>query len=214
MAVRIGDDITGMRFGHLVALRRDGDKAWLCECDCGERKSCKTVSLVNGYDRACGKCGARRAKRRMFTEEEVAMISDMWAKGERVDAIADALGTTNATVYRYATRHRSVLPSRRAGIPEDKGDAISRMWLDDMPSEDIARAVGLDEAVVRRYAASHRDKCPRRIIMLTEEEIEGIVRMGSEGAPFRTIAQYYGVSVATVRRYVRKRDGEKIGGKQ
>lgn len=54
-------DLTGMRFGKLLVLRRDpgrkdgGNYFWICECDCGNRKSIRGTSLVmkNGT-RSCG----------------------------------------------------------------------------------------------------------------------------------------------------------------
>lgn len=55
-------DLTGQRFGKLFVLRRDpGRKGyWICECDCGNRKSIRGTSLVmkNGT-RSCG-CDQRK----------------------------------------------------------------------------------------------------------------------------------------------------------
>jgi hypothetical protein len=48
--------IGGQRFGRLVAERRDeadGHK-WICLCDCGERISVLTSSLIKGGTRSCG----------------------------------------------------------------------------------------------------------------------------------------------------------------
>lgn len=59
-------DLTGQRFGKLVVLCRDdenkhgGNHYWICECDCGNRKSIRGSSLVceNGT-RSCG-CDQRK----------------------------------------------------------------------------------------------------------------------------------------------------------
>lgn len=59
-------DLTGQRFGKLLVLRRDparkdgGNYYWICECDCGKRKSIRGTSLVkeNGT-RSCG-CDQRK----------------------------------------------------------------------------------------------------------------------------------------------------------
>ena len=52
-------DITGMRFGRLTVLKRDGymrDRhvAWLCQCDCGNIIRVGTNSLTSGNTKSCG----------------------------------------------------------------------------------------------------------------------------------------------------------------
>lgn len=52
-------DLTGRRFGRLVALERAGSapdrKAlWRCRCDCGNEKTVRTTYLTSGDTRSCG----------------------------------------------------------------------------------------------------------------------------------------------------------------
>ena len=51
-------DITGQRFGKLVALSkapsRSGKTYWLCQCDCGNQKEIQTSHLTNGQTISCG----------------------------------------------------------------------------------------------------------------------------------------------------------------
>jgi len=50
-------DITGERFGRLVALtsvKRNGVVRWLCACDCGRTTSATTGMLRMGRHRSCG----------------------------------------------------------------------------------------------------------------------------------------------------------------
>ena len=51
-------DITGKRFGNLVAIKRVGIKnnsaTWLCKCDCGNEKVIREGSLQQGLTRSCG----------------------------------------------------------------------------------------------------------------------------------------------------------------
>lgn len=58
-------NITGQRFGRLVALasqgRANGHVLWLCRCDCGADVVVKGSSLSNGTTRSCG-CLARELK--------------------------------------------------------------------------------------------------------------------------------------------------------
>jgi hypothetical protein len=52
-------DLTGHRFGRLVALRESGrDKfgrlKWLCKCDCGAETECQSGNLRFGITKSCG----------------------------------------------------------------------------------------------------------------------------------------------------------------
>jgi len=54
-------DITGQRFGRLVALRREvrgkGHRKrgyWLCQCDCGNQKWILVSNLTRGLTESCG----------------------------------------------------------------------------------------------------------------------------------------------------------------
>ena len=54
-------DLTGKRFGKLVAIRRfDTERKnvyWLCRCDCGNEKAVAGQDLRRGLTRTCGTCG-------------------------------------------------------------------------------------------------------------------------------------------------------------
>jgi hypothetical protein len=51
-------DITGMRFGRLVAIRPDksikGRWFWICQCDCGKIHSIVSNALRSNLTRSCG----------------------------------------------------------------------------------------------------------------------------------------------------------------
>ena len=51
-------DITGQRFGKLIALSKapshSGKTYWLCQCDCGNQKEIQTSHLVGGKISSCG----------------------------------------------------------------------------------------------------------------------------------------------------------------
>lgn len=57
---RLGRDITGKRFGKLVAMyvsdvhRLSGEKFWRCQCDCGAYTTVRLGSLTSGDSRSCG----------------------------------------------------------------------------------------------------------------------------------------------------------------
>ena len=51
-------DITGKRFGKLVALSKSNNKNnlkyWKCQCDCGNVIDVKLTSLIRGVTKSCG----------------------------------------------------------------------------------------------------------------------------------------------------------------
>lgn len=57
------DDLTGLRFGRLIVIKRDDDKItskgkrcpqWLCKCNCGNMSIAMDNSLRAGYKKSCG----------------------------------------------------------------------------------------------------------------------------------------------------------------
>jgi hypothetical protein len=67
-------DLTGRRFSHLVAVKRDpvntmhGRARWFCECDCGGSITVSSNCLLKGHTKSCGclqpKVAARGARAR------------------------------------------------------------------------------------------------------------------------------------------------------
>lgn len=62
-------DLTGQRFGKLVAIRKDmeasctrGNTYWLCVCDCGKYRSIKYSHLLSGNSKSCGCMKMRKKK--------------------------------------------------------------------------------------------------------------------------------------------------------
>lgn len=58
----VGVDLTGRRFGKLVALHQTGEtspagRMWFCQCDCGGTIEAPRGQLVSGYRRSCGCLG-------------------------------------------------------------------------------------------------------------------------------------------------------------
>lgn len=58
MASTIPMDITGERYGNLVALERVGKRGslslWLCRCDCGNTVTVALPNLRGGHSKSCG----------------------------------------------------------------------------------------------------------------------------------------------------------------
>ena len=48
-------DLTGQTFGRLTVVQRAvGQKGWVCECSCGNRKAIRTDKLTSGKQKSCG----------------------------------------------------------------------------------------------------------------------------------------------------------------
>lgn len=47
-------DLTGQRFGRLVAKERRDDGKWVCVCDCGKETVVFRGALRSGHTRSCG----------------------------------------------------------------------------------------------------------------------------------------------------------------
>lgn len=57
-------DLTGVRFGKLIAIRKGLGKKWLCACDCGKEKEIDQGNLRSGASKTCG-CGQVNNKPQM-----------------------------------------------------------------------------------------------------------------------------------------------------
>jgi hypothetical protein len=62
-------DLTGQRFGRLVALHATDKRVarsvvWHCRCDCGREVDIATTNLTSGHTRSCGCLGRERSSQR------------------------------------------------------------------------------------------------------------------------------------------------------
>jgi hypothetical protein len=68
---RTGQDLTGVRFGRLVALEKLAEKGhptrWLCRCDCGETANPTGSQLLGGRVHSCGCIKAENNRTRLET---------------------------------------------------------------------------------------------------------------------------------------------------
>lgn len=74
--MRTYEDLTGMRFGHLVVLRAGfgyvspsghRQRRWLCQCDCGKTTLAMTSNLIGGKHQSCGDCRKTALKGALYT---------------------------------------------------------------------------------------------------------------------------------------------------
>lgn len=66
------NDITGHRFGKLVAMTRTADRGgrtmWLCRCDCGNEIITRADGLKSGHTQSCG-CERAASLKRAITKD-------------------------------------------------------------------------------------------------------------------------------------------------
>ena len=67
------NDLTGKRFGKLVALKvseikKDSNQWWLCQCDCGNTVTVRSVCLIRGDTTSCGCYQKERAGAYLFKD--------------------------------------------------------------------------------------------------------------------------------------------------
>lgn len=76
-------DITGRRFGNLIAVKLSGEKSgsarlWLCKCDCGEEAKVSTSKLISGNTKSCGCLNRKYDKMRVskMKQSNVDLLED------------------------------------------------------------------------------------------------------------------------------------------
>lgn len=88
-------DLTGRRFGRLLAVEAYGGKAWKCLCDCGNEKITATVNLVHEKTKSCGCLSAcNDARKSEVMRERNRVQHSGWPQKVRMDAggVCDACG--------------------------------------------------------------------------------------------------------------------------
>lgn len=67
-------DLTGLKFGRLTVLRRDGlavngNALWFCQCECGNVCTINSYNLRRGVTKSCG-CLARELSRKRLIKQK------------------------------------------------------------------------------------------------------------------------------------------------
>lgn len=79
-------DLTGQRFGHLVALSREGYRSgqslWLCRCDCGKTATVSMSNLRSGHTTSCG-CALKAVQQDPAARVTAQALSPLTRPGEQ-----------------------------------------------------------------------------------------------------------------------------------
>ena len=80
-------DLTGKKFGRLTVVEKAnniGKKvAWLCLCDCGNKKVVSSTCLVSGHTKSCG-CIRTELSRERVTTHGLSKTSELYAEWARL----------------------------------------------------------------------------------------------------------------------------------
>lgn len=111
-------DITGQRFGRLLAVARDKDSAghtkWLFDCDCGSRVSIYLDAVRRGDSTSCGCLRAERTRARSLTH------------GHRVDRKA----TRTWKSYQHAKSRCFNANDEKHPVYGGRGITMCQRWVD------------------------------------------------------------------------------------
>lgn len=100
-------DLTGQKFGKLVALKkaesRNGHTYWLCQCDCGNTKEIQTAHLTSGATTSCGCEGTGLFKKQeprkcLICGQE--FVPNTWTRRYCFDCVPSGLGPTLTLRYK------------------------------------------------------------------------------------------------------------------
>lgn len=97
-------DLTGMRFGRLTVIKRNGHyvspnrkqshSLWLCVCDCGKQTMVRGGQLRNGKTRSCG-CLHREKFKRITHNETKTPLYTIWR------AMRERCNNPNSISYKW-----------------------------------------------------------------------------------------------------------------
>lgn len=85
-------NLTGKRFGKLVALEYFGNGHWMTQCDCGTKKAVKTSHLISGNTKSCG---CLKTGRKVVHGKSHTKIHKIWT------SILTRCHNPNSTRYSY-----------------------------------------------------------------------------------------------------------------
>lgn len=96
-----GKDISGRRYGKLVAIKptgetKNGRKIWLCQCDCGNTKTTTVTMLNSGKTSSCGCYKIEKARANSTTHNKRnTRLYTIWSH------MKDRCYNPNSKIYRF-----------------------------------------------------------------------------------------------------------------
>lgn len=161
---RVPVDLSGKRFGMLVALQRRGNKgasaAWLCKCDCGEQKIISGSNLRSGLTNSCGCREGLGVPPRELTNQrfgKLVVLSLVSVKPPIWRCKCDCGNTVTLRSSYLLGSKQDCGCSYRGGVPQQIGGRAAALKLRKRPFEAL-------------YNSLHRRADNKRLEVLTYEE--------------------------------------------
>lgn len=169
-------DITGKRFGKLIAIKplKKGKRGfiWLCKCECGNYKEVSIVSLTQGWRTSCGcllggpKGQNLKGKRfgRLFVVESLGRRNLIKNKSRKTEPIWSCLCDCGKTTIK--STHALLHGTKSCGcLQREAGSKNGKKKIK-------------PETFLRRFFRRYRDSAKRRdlIFDLSLSEFEGLVK--------------------------------------
>lgn len=94
-------DLTGQRFGRLVAVKDAGyakhhSRVWECKCDCGNTTSVKAENLTRGYVRSCG-CLANAVQHQAIKKVQGWVLDHDMKEHTRISLLTRKISSNNTS---------------------------------------------------------------------------------------------------------------------
>lgn len=215
----IKEDLTGMRFGRLLALsemeeRRNGRIVYLCKCDCGRYKEALAKTLKNGGTRSCGCLLLETSTKRMSAINEKKSVP-IWHKRKHCGYVEIK------TVDGFKSEHVFVVEEYLGRALQDDevihhcdgvktNNYLSNLELMLSGEHTAMHSTGRECSKSTRKKISEAKK--KRVIKdghrgykLNEEKVRKIKRLLSSGETYQSIADIFGVSKSMIASINKKR---------
>lgn len=93
---------------------------------------------------------------RNYTNEEHALMVQMWAEGKTMREIADSIGRTLGGVDSHVKAHRADFPRRKLKTSQEERDEMRALRKRGWSYERIAAYLGVSDVTVRNHAFDGR----------------------------------------------------------
>lgn len=154
-------DITGQRFGRLVAVElvgktNNGNAKWLCKCDCGCQKVVSSYALRSKRTQSCG-CIKREQNKQMFTTH-----------GQAKDGDRTRLYRIWSSIKTRCYNNRQAKSYKKYGA---KGIRVCEEWKDSYEAFfEWAIASGYDDSLTIDRIDPHGIYCPENCRWATQTQ--------------------------------------------
>lgn len=128
MSERSLKDLTNMKFGRLLVIRRHGSDrfkqaTWMCKCDCGADKVVSTHHLLDGHTKSCG-CLKKDMMRKPHNEASINCLYGTYRRSAKARELIFSLDKDEFKDLIFGNCHYCGLPPMRKQNKEFYGSIL------------------------------------------------------------------------------------------